>query len=76
MPKILKYLPAGVRVVPQGEYVAESLQQYLERHPQMEQRCSRGATVKYYTTENPDKFKESAQMFLHETIEVENIHLA
>ena len=76
MPKILKYLPAGVRVVPQGEYVAESLQQYLERHPQMEQRCSRGATVKYYTTENPDKFKESAQMFLHETIEVENINLA
>ncbi len=76
MPKILKYLPAGVRVVPQGEYVAESLQQYLERHPQMEQRCSRGATVKYYTTENPDKFKESAQMFLHETIEVENINLS
>lgn len=75
MPKILKYLPAGVRVVPQGEYVAESLQQYLLRHPQMEERCSRGATVKYFTTENPDKFKESAQMFLHETIEVENINL-
>ena len=31
MPKILKYLPDGVRVVPQGEYVAESLKQYLER---------------------------------------------
>lgn len=75
MPKILKYLPAGVRVVPQGEYVAESLYQYLLRHPQMEQKCSRDATVKYYTTENPDKFKESAQMFLHESIDVENISL-
>lgn len=75
MPKILKYLPAGVRVVPQGEYVAESLYQYLLRHPQMEQKCSRGATVRYYTTENPVKFKESAQMFLHESIDVENISL-
>ena len=36
MPKILKYLPAGVRVIPQGEYVAESLKDYLERHPQMD----------------------------------------
>ena len=75
MPKILKYLPAGVRVVPQGEYVAESLKAYLERHPQIEQRCARGGTVNYLTTENPEKFKEQAQIFLHEPVEVENISL-
>ena len=75
MPKILKYLPAGVRVIPQGEYVAESLKAYLERHPQMEAKCSKNATAHYLTTENPDKFKESAQLFLHENIEVENITL-
>ena len=75
MLKILKYLPAGVRVVPQGEYVAESLKAYLERHPQMEQRCARGGTVSYLTTENPEKFKEQAQIFLHEPVEVENISL-
>ena len=75
MPKILKYLPAGVRVVPQGEYVAESLKAYLERHPQMEQRCARGGTVSYLTTENPEKFKEQAQIFLHEPVKVENISL-
>ena len=75
MPKILKYLPAGVRVIPQGEYVADSLKHYLERHPQMEAKCSKNATVHYLTTENPDKFKESAQLFLHETIDVENITL-
>ncbi|MBQ3753142.1 MAG: glutamate racemase [Prevotella sp.] len=72
MPKILKYLPHGVRVVPQGEYVADSLQRYLERHSQIEQRCSRGATVHYLTTENPDKFKEQAQLFMHEPVEVKN----
>ncbi len=75
MPKILKYLPDGVRVVPQGEYVAESLKDYLQRHSEMEQRCSKGASVHYMTTENPEKFKESAQIFLHEPVEVENISL-
>ena len=75
MPKILKYLPAGVRVVPQGEYVAESLKQYLERHPNIEAKCSKGAGVHYLTTENPQKFKEQAQIFLHEPVEVDNITL-
>ena len=75
MPKILKYLPQGVRVVPQGEYVAESLKSYLERHPQIEQRCARNGRVSYLTTENPEKFKEQAQIFLHEPVEVENISL-
>ena len=75
MPKILKYLPAGVRVVPQGEYVAESLKDYLLRHPQIEQRCKKNGEAKYLTTENPEKFKEQAQIFLHEPVEVENITL-
>ena len=75
MPKILKYLPSGVRVVPQGEYVADSLKDYLERHPEMASRCSHQGQVHYLTTENPDKFKESAQIFLHESIDVDNITL-
>ena len=75
MPKILKYIPKGVRIIPQGEYVAGSLQQYLERHPLLEQKCSRGATVHFLTTENPEKFKEQAQIFLHEPVEVENVVL-
>ena len=75
MPKILKHLPAGVRVVPQGEYVAESLKHYFEKHPEIEERCSRGAGVRYLTTENPEKFKEQAQIFLHEDVCVEKITL-
>ncbi|WP_027449387.1 glutamate racemase [Xylanibacter brevis] len=75
MPKILKYLPSGVRVVPQGEYVADSLKHYLQRHTSLDALCSKGATVHYLTTENPQKFKEQAQIFLHEPVEVENITL-
>jgi glutamate racemase len=68
-------MPQGVRIIPQSEYVADSLSRYLERHPQIEQQCSKGASVHYMTTENPDKFRESAQLFLHEPVEVENISL-
>lgn len=75
MPKILKYLPQGVRVVPQGEYVAESLQRYFELHPQMEQRISRGATVRYLTTESPERFEEQARIFLREPVQVEKVTL-
>ena len=75
MPKILKHLPQGVRVIPQGDYVADSLKSYLERHQQIEQKCSKNASVHYLTTENPDKFREQAQLFLHESVEVENITL-
>ncbi len=73
MPKIKKYLPAGVRIISQGQYVAESLADYLARHQKIEQRCSKGATARYLTTENPAKFKESAQIFLNESVEVDNI---
>jgi glutamate racemase len=75
MPKILKYLPAGVCVIPQGEFVADSLADYLQRHTDMQQRCSTGATVRYLTTENSDKFSESARIFLHEPVNVEHITL-
>ena len=75
MPKIKKYLPAGVRVISQGEYVAKSLQDYLERHPQVEQRCAKHGEAHYLTTENPEKFKEQAQIFLNDDILVKNITL-
>uniref|UniRef100_A0AB33IQL4 Glutamate racemase n=1 Tax=Prevotella sp. GTC17253 TaxID=3236793 RepID=A0AB33IQL4_9BACT len=75
MPKIVKYVPAGVRVLPQGEYVADSLQHYLAEHPGIERKCTQGGSCHYYTTENADKFKESARIFLHEDVQVTHIDL-
>ena len=76
MPKIVKYVNPGIRIVPQGEYMAESLKDYFLRHPEMEEKCTKNGMVHYLTTEYPDKFKESAQIFLHEDVEVKNIILA
>ena len=75
LPKIHKYMPRGIRIIAQGEYVATSLQSYFQRHPDMEQRCTKNGQTRYLTTENPERFKEQAQIFLHEDIEVENVVL-
>lgn len=75
MPKIRKYVNPDVRIVPQGDYVAESLKLYLERHANLESRLTKSGNIQYYTTESPEKFKESASVFLHENIDVEHINL-
>lgn len=75
MPKIQKHVPKNVQIVAQGEYVAESLKDYFRRHPDMDARCTKHGSVKYFTTENPEKFKETARIFLHEQVDVEHVDL-
>ena len=76
MPKIEKYKRPGVRIVAQGEYVANSLKDYLKRHPEMNEKCTKTGTCQYFTTENPMRFQEQAQVFLHEKIQVNHVDLA
>lgn len=75
MPKIVKYVRPGVRIIPQGEYVADSLQAYLERHTDIEAKLTRGGSCRYFTTESPERFEESARIFLHEKVKVEHVEL-
>ena len=73
--KIRRYLPSGITVIPQGQYIATSLEDYLRRHSEMDQRLSRGGTCQYFTTESATKFRESASLFLHEEITAQHIAL-
>ena len=75
MPSIVRHMPPGVRIVPQGQYVADSLQDYLYRHPELESLITRQGTCRYLTTESEERFSECAQIFLHEKIRVEHITL-
>ncbi len=75
LPKIKNYLPNHVRAIAQGEYVANSLRNYFKRHIEMDIRCTKNGTIKYFTTENPIKFKENAQIFLAKDIYVSHIDL-
>lgn len=71
--KIKHYTPAGVTVFSQGERIAESLREYLLRHPEIDNRLSKQATTRFLTTESVDKFTETAALFLQQTIDVEQI---
>lgn len=75
LPKIRKYMPKGIKVVAQGEYVANSLKDYLQRHPEMNAKCTRNGSCTFYTTEAEEKFVESASTFLNRQISVKRISL-
>ncbi len=75
MNSIVKNIPDGVRIVPQGQYVANSLRDYLARHPDVESNITQQGKCRYLTTESEDKFKESAQIFLHEQVDVTHVDL-
>lgn len=75
MRSIVRNCPPGVRIVPQGAYVANSLKDYLARHPEMEAKCTKRGTCRYLTTESEERFKECAQIFLNEKVDAENVTL-
>lgn len=75
IPKIKQYVPEGIRIISQGKYVAESLKDYLNRHADMDERYTKGGSARYFTTENEEKFKENARIFLPEGIEVSHLSL-
>ena len=73
--KIREFTPDGIRIITQGEYVADSLKDYLKRHNEINSRCTKGGNCQFLTTESVEKFKESASIFLHEDVSVKSITL-
>lgn len=73
--KIKNYIPAGVNVVAQGDIVAHSLENYLHRHPEMDNRCSKGGTCRYLTTDDAAKFSSMASIFVNDEVCASKIKL-
>lgn len=73
--KIRQYVPQSAQVIKQGEIIAESLVDYMHRHPEMDARCTRGGNTQYLTTENATKFAEMASIFLNRPISATQIEL-
>jgi glutamate racemase len=73
---IRKHLPEGVRVVEQGAIVSASLADYLQRHPEIEARCSKGRSRLFYTTDDARDFESKAELFYGQSIEATRIELA
>ncbi|CAN5675200.1 glutamate racemase [soil metagenome] len=72
--KIKKYLPVGTTVLSQGVIVADSLQDYLNRHPKIANKCSKNGNLSFYTTDATDDFDTKAAIFYGRP--VKSIHLA
>lgn len=75
LPLIEKYVPPGVHILAQGELVAKSLEDYLLRHPEVEQICSVDGQLTFYTTDSPEDFEQKATIFFGQTIDARHIRV-
>jgi glutamate racemase len=74
--KIEEHLPVGVKLISQGEIVAESLTDYLHRHPEIETRCSKKGQRTFYTTDSTEDFDNHAVVFFGEPVSSKHIDLS
>lgn len=74
-PKIEQYLPEGITLLSQGELVATSLKDYLHRHLEMNDRLTQGGSIRYLTTECPDKFGDLASIFVDEEVNATRVKI-
>lgn len=65
LPKLKHFAPPGINIFPQGKIVADSLQNYLSRHPEFDSLCSKNGKVNFLTTENTDNFNYLASIFMN-----------
>ena len=64
-----------IKTIAQGDLVAHSLKDYLSRHHEYRDQLSLNGTCTYLTTENADRFSQSASLFLSSPIRAEHIDL-
>ncbi len=73
--KIKKYVPEHINIVSQGQIVAQSLKDYLQRHPEMDNKCGKNGIRRFFTTESTEIFMERAQLFCTQIENIEHIEL-
>lgn len=75
IPKLADILPKGFKLIAQGEIVADSLVDYLGRHPEMESLLGKQSEKKFYTSGDDQVFNKNASIFFDETIVSERVNL-
>ncbi len=73
--KIRQFLPTHIQVVSQGEIVAQSLKNYLVRHPEIESRCSKNGHQVFHTTDSTVNFDRQSALFFGQPIQSQQIVL-
>lgn len=75
MPVIRRVVPAEVEVLSQGAIVAERLEDWLARHPDMDARLSRGGSIELATTDDPEWFADLGSGMLGRPFRARRVHL-
>lgn len=73
--KIRQWMPDNIHVIEQGNYVAQSLKEYLSRHDDMSEHITSEGTIRFLTTEQADVFQEKAAIFMDTAVEAERVFL-
>jgi len=73
--EIRRFLPDHIQLISQGQIVANSLKDYLSRHPEIDQVCSKTGVLKFYTTEFISDFEEKAEVFLKRALKAQHLNL-
>lgn len=73
IPKLENFLPPHTQLVSQGEIVAASLTDYLQRHPEMEAQLARAGSRKFYTSGDAATFDSRASMFFGRQVQSETV---
>ncbi len=73
--KIEEYMPVAIKLLSQGQIVAESLVDYLQRHPEMEKRCSKKGSREFFTTDSTTDFDNHATFFYGEAVKSKHLDL-
>jgi glutamate racemase len=73
--KIQQHIPASTTIVSQGEIVANSLAEYLKRHPEIEDRCSKNGQRTFFTTDSTNDFDQHASIFYDQNVTSTHVHI-
>ncbi len=73
--KFEQFLPKNITVISQGNIVAESLLDYLNRHPEIEEKCSKNGNILFYTTDSAEDFDKQASIFYGKALQSQHIDL-
>lgn len=73
--KIKKHLPENITLLSQGELVAKSLKEYLQRHPEIAAKCSKTKQLDFYTTDSTENFDSAALSFFGKPVQSKHLSL-
>lgn len=78
-PLVKNYLneiaPKNIQILSQGEIVADRLMDYLQRHRDIEETCSKNGQMTFLTTETEEIFEEKASLFFESQVKATTVHL-